>query len=441
MNFLEALGLLIGGLSILVTIHEFGHYLPAKLFGMKVEKFYLFFDWPRKLVSFKYKDTEYGIGLLPFGGYVKIAGIVDESMDTEHTEKEPQPWEFRSKPVWQRIIVMVGGVTMNVLLGIFIYSMLFFINGQPKLPLEELPQGIVVPDSSLGEKLGLQDGDRILNVNGQQVQYLREATDPNVFLEDDSYYTVLRDGDTLRIDIPNDFVNELAERKEIGQSLTIFRPRMPTVITLPEPNNEDFPAVRAGLQEGDRILAVDSIPVDHFDAMRELVMERKGTSFQLTLLRAGDTLRKEISTDSSGIVGVAPYVEPIVQMERYGFFESFGVGSVTAFRTVGANIAGLQKVISGNADVSKSVAGPIKIAKMYNPSNFWTLTAMLSMWLALINILPIPALDGGHLVFLLIEAITGKEPSLRVRMIAQQIGFFLMIMLIVLILFNDILSL
>ncbi len=430
--------LLIAALSILVLIHELGHFLPAKWFGMKVDKFYLFFDWPRKLFSFNYKGTEYGFGLIPLGGYVKIAGIIDESMDTDFIGKPAEPWEFRAKPIWQRFIVMIGGVTMNLILGILIFSFIKFYYGEAKVPVKNLKNGIEVPKGSITEEMGFRSGDILLTFNGQPIQYLEDVANPNIFLDSDAYFEVIRNDETLKIQVPNDALQKFINKKK--ENSTLFLPAFKSIIkVMPKSAAE-----KAGIQTNDQIIQIDTIPITYFSQIRETIQNYAEKEVLIKVKRGEQILDFKVQLEKKPVLGVTPNEEIPVERSKYDVISSFGPGTKAAFGTLGDNIKGLSKVFKGEADVSKSVAGPLKIGVILSEQvekvgwlGFWVITGSLSMWLALINILPIPALDGGHVVFLLIEAITRKEPSLKVRMIAQQIGMYLLLGLMILVLLND----
>ena len=449
LQFLYYAGVLILSLSILVVLHELGHYLPAKWFGMRVEKFYLFFDWPRKLFSFKRGDTEWGVGVLPLGGYVKISGILDENMDKDTMSKAPEPWEFRAKPVWQRLIVMVGGVAMNLLLGIVIFIGLKYSFGDRRIPLEQLTYGIDVSPGSVADDLGFKTGDRILRVAGQQPRYLEDLNSANLFLGSNVKVEVDRAGQPVTIAIPNDYINKLVSGKRLKE--LIFRPNGPAVVEyakeMPSPGWKETVAYKAGLREGDRILKIDTVSIGSFGEIRNALATRKGKTFPVEVQRGAERLTLPVSMDDKGLLGIVMNLETLLKPEeiQYGLGESVVVGTGAAFTAIGDNIRGLGKVFKGEADASKSVAGPVKMGKILGDSlsnngiyGFLSLLAMLSMVLAFMNILPIPALDGGHVVFLLIEAVTRREPSLKTRMVVQQIGMILLLGLTVLILVNDI---
>lgn len=438
-TILKYVGLLVGGLSILVIVHELGHFIPAKLFGMRVEKFYLFFDWPFKLWSIKRNDTEYGIGVLPLGGYVKISGIIDESLDTEHLNRPPQPWEFRAKPIWQRFIVMIGGVLMNALLAILIYTFLVYYNGERRTPMSALKYGIDVPENTLPADLGFQTGDRILAYNGKPVHYLEEINSPKIFLEEKGVFTVLRGEDTITIQIPPDILNRLSKYQQGG---TLFMPNWdPVVIVI-----EGFPAAKGGIKEGDRILQIDSFSIQTFGTIRQVLKQIKKEEISIVVEREKQILTFSVKLDSTRKLGIYPDLSTIPQDTiRYSFLQSIRKGTSMALGILNVNLKGFARIISGDAELSKNLAGPVRISKIiYEQVNmagwygFWNITAALSMILAFMNILPIPALDGGHLVFLLIEGILGREISPRIRMAAQQIGMILLLLLFLYIILNDI---
>ena len=463
-SVLRAIGLVLLGITILVTIHELGHFLTAKMFGMRVETFSIGF--PPKLFSLTKGETEYQIGATPLGGFVKISGIIDESLDTEHLNEAPKPWEFRSKPVWQRLIVMTGGVIMNILLGIFIFSMLFFWVGDFKTPVSELPHGIEVPQyvqdknrcgefvdkTTLGHYIGLRSGDQFVSFLGESLPYLEDYMNPNRLLEDAPYYEVIRDGQKIRIDVPEGILNQfsndtiaamlfspglnLTSRIRLSSSDTSSNGTLPPLM----------PAEKYGMQNGDLITAINGNPVRYFGDLRHNLRGKENKQINVTVSR-GDSLQTlALQLDSTGLLGVYPFENISIESDtfKYSFLESFKPGFKRAFGILSTNVKGFGQIARGNASAGSSVKGPVAIAKDYLDLfdsggwyNFWLLTASLSMILAFVNILPIPALDGGHVVFLLIEGITRREPSPRVRIIAQQVGFVLIIGLMLLVISND----
>ena len=445
MDLLFTLVVFFGALTLLVFVHELGHFLPARWFGIRVEKFYIFFDWPRKLFSIRRGGTEYGIGVLPLGGYVKIAGMVDESLDDEAIKQEkagapPQPDEFRAKPVWQRLIVMVGGVTFNVILAIAIFTGIKFTQGDARIRLDALPHGLQVVPGSVGADLGLKTGDRLLSFNGEAITYLPQPRDVQRYLiADQGVLAVQRGSERLELTIPPDYLDRIS-----GGQLT-------PLLGLPNPDaviayvDSAGPGARAGLRPGDRILAIDSTPIASFGAMRAVLSGRAGQNVALTVQRGGSTQRLTAVLDSAAKLQVdADYRSLPIERVDYSPLQALGLGVGQAFGAVGDQVAGFRKIFAGQVSASKAVAGPVKIAGFVSEATrsggaagWWQIVGLLSMILAVVNILPIPALDGGHVVFLLIEAVTGREPSLKLRLVAQQVGMVLLLALMTFVLLND----
>ena len=441
---LTMIGLIILGLSILVTIHELGHFMTARWFGMRVEVFSLFF--PPKIFGVKKGDTEYQLGAIPLGGYVKISGMIDESMDKEHLKTEPKEYEFRSKKAWQRLIVMLGGVIMNVVLGILIFFVIKFIYGDILIPVTAMTNGIRVEEGSVSEELGFRNGDKLIAFMGDSIRYLDEVNDPKVLLSDGAYFDIEREGKNLRIDIPGDYLNKFTERPDSQKIIFEFRPE-PRV--WPDTSNATIPrnAWDAGIRQGDLVKRIDSTEIREWADMVKTLESRKNRDLTIAVDRGGNLLTFNVKTDAEGHIGVRPDMERLYEIKNYNLFEALGEGTREAFVSVYTTIQGLGKVITGQADFSKSISGPVKIAQIYGKGFdkkgwlwFWQLTGMLSMVLAFMNVLPIPALDGGHVIFILVEMITGREPNPKVRIIAQQIGMVLLLLLIGFIILNDILN-
>ncbi|NEU08394.1 RIP metalloprotease RseP [Flavihumibacter sp. R14] len=437
MDGLIMTGQLLLGLSILIILHEAGHFFAARAFGIRVEKFYLFFDaWGFKLFSFNYKGCEYGMGWLPLGGYVKIAGMIDESMDTDQLAGPPQPWEFRSKPAWQRLIVMLGGVTVNIVLGIFIFWMLTFKFGESFTPNDKLPYGI--SPGIIGKDIGLQAGDRITAVNGKKIVRFEELSSSKV-LFGNAELTVNRGGETKIIDVPGDIIEELSDHG-IGQ---FIEPRgiLGSVREVsPESNAE-----KAGIKAGDSIVAVNNTPVRFFDEYQSIVQQHRSKSVKFTILRDGKPVDVTSKVSTEGTVGVLiPRLGIPRENQQYGFFESLPVGASKAWGSFMDNAKGLGKVVTGEVKANKAFTGPIGIATMFGNTvdwvKFWSLVGLLSMALALMNLLPIPALDGGHSVFLIIEMIKGSPLSDKFMERAQMVGFVILITLMVFVFGNDIIK-
>lgn len=434
MDGLVMAGQLLLGLSILIVLHELGHFVAARAFGIKVEKFYLFFDaWGFKLFSFRYKDCEYGIGWLPLGGYVKIAGMIDESMDTEQLSGPPQPWEFRSKPAWQRLIVMLGGIAVNIVLGIFIFWMITFKVGENFISNDKLVNGVV--PGKIGTEIGIQAGDRIVAVNGKPIKRFEEITSSKVLLGN-SELTVLRNNETKFISVPGDILEKVSDFG-LGEFVT---PRMQTgVAEVVKGGN----AEKAGIKAGDKIVALNSKPVRYLDELKAGLQSVKGKNAQVSVLRANDTLQLNTLVDADGQIGFAIDTKDLpLESQQYGFFEALPVGASKAWGSFMDNARGLGKVITGEVKAQKAFTGPVGIANMFgsevNWLKFWSLVGLLSMALALMNLLPIPALDGGHATFLIIEIIKGKPLGDKFMEKAQIVGFFILVALMVFVLGNDI---
>ena len=424
------------GLSILVLLHEWGHFVTARAFKIRVEKFYVFFDaWGKKIFSFKKGDTEYGIGWLPLGGYVKITGMVDESLDTAQLKNVPEPYEFRSKPAWQRLIVMLGGVTVNAILGVIIFAGILMYWGEKFIPNSELKHGIVA--SALAQEVGLQTGDKLVSINGEAVIKFDDIMSSKVLLGSDVAITVDRNGAPVNVVLPNDFTKRLLNSDKSGFVL----PRMAFKVGEVMPN---MPAAEAGLMIGDEITAINGEAVSFFDELQSSLQTLKGQTIQMDVLRAGKPASLNVSVSEAGTIGFYPELEVMeTSFKKYGFFESIPAGATLAWNVISDNIKGFGKVFSGDIPVEKSLGGPIAIAKkmyggVWDWYRFWMTTGLLSMILAFMNLLPIPALDGGHVVFLLIEMAIGKPVSEKVMLAAQYVGMILVISLMVFAFGNDI---
>lgn len=436
MSIVIMVGQLILGLSILVILHEFGHFIAAKAFGIKVEKFYLFFDaWGISLFKFTYKDVEYGVGWLPLGGYVKIAGMIDESMDTEQMAGPPQPWEFRSKPAWQRLIVMLGGVTVNVIVGVFIFWMITIKYGETYIPMGNVKYGIV--PGVIGKKIGLQPGDKIIAVNGKPVERFEDLTTPKVLL-DHTVLSIQRGTRNLDITVPPTILNDLSDYGI--EEFISSAPRSTFSV-----DSVFGPAKKAGLLKGDSIIAVNNNKVLFFDELQNQLQINKNKSVVLSVVRHGAPLQLPVNVDAEGKIGFARPLKEILPKEdtiTYGFFGSLPVGASKAWSTLANQSKTFGKIFSGQLKARKAISSPIGIAVMFGGTvdwlRFWSLVGLLSMVLAFMNLLPIPALDGGHAVFLIIEMIKGKPLSDKFLERAQIVGFVLLICLMVFAFGNDI---
>ncbi len=434
-------------LGILVTLHELGHFLAARAFGIKVEKFYLFFDaWGIKLFKFKKGDTEYGIGWLPLGGYVKIAGMVDESLDTNQLKSEPEAWEFRSKPAWQRLIVMVGGVLVNLLLGIVIITGLTYTQGDSYIPNDAINQKGGIYAGPAARQVGFLTGDKIVALNGKPVvDLLGEFGNPNFLVADKKAVTVSRmvavsSKDTVIV-LPNNFEEIIS--KSLKGDMPFFAPRYQFEVKTAVSGGSAF---KAGVAEGDKMIAIDSLPVGSFFEFKEILTKKAGRTASFEIVsKDGSRSKKYITISEEGTIGFQPKFIGFEGLEKkinYGLGESVVKGVEKSFTLISANAKGLGKVVSGKTNAKNSLAGPIGIAQMYGSTwdwlNFWSLTAMLSLALAFMNILPIPALDGGHVMFLMYEIITRRPVNEKVLYIGQIVGMVILFSLIAFIFWVDI---
>lgn len=430
---------LILGLSILVTLHELGHFLAARAFGIKVEKFYLFFDaWGIKLFKFKKGDTEYGIGWLPLGGYVKIAGMIDESMDTEQLASEPQPWEFRAKPAWQRLIVMIAGVTMNVILGILIFSFTLLHYKKDYLPNDQVVKGEGIYAYKLGKDIGLENGDKIIAINGKEFERFDDLLSTRVIFG--STLTVVRNDQTMEVTVPDDFyreVNQAGRLNFIGLGYLNY-----DVLSV----SPGDPAEKAGLKTGDKIVAVEGNPVLDGDALRNALDKSKGKTVALTVKRGNETLVLNPAVKPEGTIGVGYNTSfetnPSYIPKRYTIGSAIKFGASDAVEALVSNAKGLGKIFTGKEKASDSVQGPIGIAQIYGGewdwARFWAITGLLSMVLAFMNMLPIPALDGGHVIFLAIESVSRRKLSDKFMERAQVVGMVLLLALMAFAIGNDV---
>lgn len=427
-------------LGILIIVHELGHFAFAKLFKIRVEKFYLFFDagdfkllstksgwFARLFPKAKEWETEYGIGWLPLGGYCKISGMIDESMDTEHLKTEPEPWEFRTKPAWQRLLVMAGGVLFNIIFAIATYSAILGIWGETYIKNE----GNSIYVNDLAYEMGFRNGDQILAFD----DYIPDdfsMLQADLARQTARRATVLRDGDTINIYIDHNMIGQVL------QSPGMFSLAYPFVVSSIA---EDSPNRETGLLEGDRIIGIDNLQTEFVQDAWEILAERKGEEVIATITRAADTLQKTMMVDTAGRLGV--FLKPIdVQKKEYTALTAIPAGFKKTFSTIGGYVKDLKLVATPSTEAYKSVGSFISIGKIFPSAwdwlSFLTIIAMLSIMLAVMNLLPIPALDGGHIVFTLYEMITGRKPSDKFLMVTQFIGMILILGLMVLAFGNDI---
>ena len=449
MDWMIMLAQLLLSLSFLVAVHEMGHLLAAKYFGMRVEQFSIGF--PPKIWSFKKGETEYALSAIPLGGYVKISGMIDESLDTEAMKLPPQPWEFRAKPAWQRLIVMLGGIVVNVIIGVMIFIGITYVYGDSYILKDVINENGGFYVGPVGERIGLKTGDKIVKINGQNFEYYEDILKPETLLSTNGSYTVERDGKLIDISIPEDFIQRFNKK---ASARTFLLPRFSTVVE--EVIKEgDYIATRI-LQPGDKIVEVNGTPVqykDEVDAAVETLKadsaSTKSDSIVLKVSRAGNILTfKEYFRDQK-IIGFYPASKEFLKKAEknitYGFFESIPKGTEKAFTTLAVQVKALGRVVTGGLSPKESLSGPIGIMQLFGNvwdwSRFWSLTGVLSLVLAFMNLLPIPALDGGHVMFLSYEIISRRKPSDKFLENAQKVGMLFLLVLMVFIFANDIIKL
>lgn len=436
--FVRALQLLMA-LSLLVLIHEFGHFIFARLFKVKVDKFYLFFDWKFSLFKWKPKnsDTEYGIGWIPLGGYCKIAGMIDESMDTEQLNKPAEPWEYRSKPAWQRLLIIVGGVLFNLILALFIYAMVLFTWGDYYTDMHSMKNGFVFNETA--QEIGFRNGDLIVEINGEEAHKLYQDKVRGVNILRDicnaDEVTVLREGKKVAIAIP-DTLGLL----NMNKNGLFMQERILSCIDSVEAGS---PAALAGIAKGDRIIAIDCKPVDSWNDLKRIMASLKEEgkrTFSIEVER-DSILEITASVDTAFTLGVMPVLNdyPLIH-NTYGFFESFPAGIQFGLNVLEGYVSDFKYVFSSEGAKSVGMFGSIGslFPAEWDWHEFWLMSAFLSIILAFMNILPIPALDGGHAVFLIAEMITGRQPSDKFMERAQMVGMLLILGLFLLATYNDI---
>ena len=415
---------LILSLSILVILHEFGHFIFAKLFHCRVEKFYLFFDPWFSLFKTQRGETEYGVGWLPLGGYVKISGMIDESMDKEQMKLPPQPWEFRSKPTWQRLLIMIGGVLFNLILALALYAMILFIWGEQYLPNQNAKYGIVV--SETGREIGLKNGDKILFIDGKPVDSFTKIV-PTIVLDGAQSIEVQRDSQRITLPIKKEIIPKLLTDKNI---ITLRVPFSCKIAAFAKQS----PARDAGMELGDEILSVDSVKFRYYDEFVEKLASSKGKEVNLEVRRKGAVSYRKVAIGSSGLLGVGPAyaLDGIFEYKtiQYSLLESIPAGITKGYHAVGDYLKQFKLLFSPQTKAYESLGGFIAIGNIFpgfwDWESFWNLTAFLSIILAVMNILPIPALDGGHVLFLLYEIVTRRKPSDKFLEYAQIAGMILL---------------
>lgn len=428
---------LLVSLSLLVICHEFGHFITAKIFKCRVDKFYLFFDPWFSLFKVKRGETEYGIGWLPLGGYVKIAGMIDESMDTEHLKHAPEPWEFRSKPAWQRLIVMLAGVIVNAILAMFIYAMVAFSWGSTYLSVNNMKYGVSV--DSLAYTMGFRDGDMLKLVNGEPADNFSKVV-IDVLLNDPRTITVSRNGVDTTVAFTDEMVAELLEGQNAG---LLFSPRFPFVVSgLPE--GEPSAAAKAGFMVGDSVVSFNGKPCSFFSEVRRSLADNKGKEAEIGIVRNGRDSTITITIPDNGLIGVftKSYHDYLtMSTKEYGFFESFPVGISHGIDKIVEYCKQFKLIFNPDTKAYKSVGSFITMTKIFpvywDWYAFWNLTALFSIMLAVVNVIPIPGLDGGHALFTLVEMISGKKPSEKFLEVSQTVGMVILILLMLLAIGND----
>jgi regulator of sigma E protease len=437
MDFWIKAAQLILSLSILIVLHEFGHFIPARLFKTKVEKFYLFFDPWFAFFKKKIGDTEWGIGWIPLGGYVKISGMIDESMDKEQMAKPAEPWEFRSKPAWQRLIIMIGGVTVNLLLGIAIYIGVMFAYGEEKIHPKDLSNGMSVHPYM--QKFGISSGDNIVAIDGEKISNITDIN-TSVLLRGGRKLTVKSsEGKSKTVQLPEGVEYELFK----NGAFPIVSLRNTTLSV--DSVLAGKPAAKSGLKKGDKMNSIQGEKLVYYDDIQRILFNNKGKAVKISLLRGNKQMDIKANVQKDGTLGFV-LAEPVYKDEKkikhieYGFGESISRGIDKGFHTLSDYVAQIKFIFTEKG--ATSLGGFGTMGKLF-PSTwdwqiFWLNTALISIILAFMNILPIPALDGGHVVFLLYEMITGKEAPQKVLEYAQYVGFFLLMGLVLYANGNDI---
>ncbi|NVK28174.1 MAG: RIP metalloprotease RseP [Flavobacteriia bacterium] len=425
----------LAGLSLLIVLHELGHFIPAKLFKTRVEKFYLFFDYKFSLLKKKIGGTTYGIGWIPLGGYVKISGMVDESMDTEGLSKEPEPWEFRAKPGWQRLIILTGGVIVNFILAIVIYAGMMNYYGESYLPIENIKYGLEVSESM--ENAGFQNGDRILSIGGEKMERFSDLK-LSLLVGLDEEILIDRNGQEVTLTMTDTTIGEIIESG--GHSVGL---RVPFVVDTVVAGG---PAAMAGLMRYDSIVAVNNESIVFFDQFRKALKGHAHDTLQVGFYRGGQYMTTMVVPDSSEKVQILADLNPAKYFNivdtTYAGWSAVEAGWNKATRQLGFYIKQFKIIFSPKTGAAKEIGGFRTMMNQYEENNwnwerFWGVTAFISIMLGFLNILPIPALDGGHVLFTLIEMATGRKPSIRFLEIAQTIGFFLLVALLIYANLND----
>ncbi len=410
--------------SILVILHEMGHFFPAKWFKCRVEKFFLFFNPYFSLWKKKVGETEYGLGWVPFGGYVKISGMVDESMDKEQLKKPAEPYEFRSKPAWQRLIIMVGGVVVNIMLAIVLFIMIMYVWGEEYLPAKNLTYGVHA--DSLATQIGIKDGDKIVSIDGKPLENFG-TIGAEIILGEAKQIGVNRNGQNINIPIPEGFIKKLNKNKLEG----FLEIRVPTFV---DSVSKTAQFLNGKLEKGDRIIAFDGAPTPFFNELNAYKINKKNNIATLTVLRNNDTANVKVKIDDKGSIGFIardPFTILGTTTKKYTLAQSIPEGFTKCFQTLDRYVTGLKQLFTGKVNASDSLGSVISIGNtfpsLWDWQRFWTLTAIFSIILAFMNILPIPALDGGHALFTLVEMVSGRKPSDKFMEYAQMAGMALLL--------------
>lgn len=415
--------------TLLVLVHELGHLMFGKLFGVRVEEFRIFFGKP--WVKWRWGETEYGIGWLPFGGFAKLSGMVDESMDTQSLKSEPQPWEFRAKPAWQRLIIILGGVMMNVVMAFFIYVGISLEWGDKYISNSEMPYGYVFSDYA--KELGFADGDKIISIGGEPIEDFADIM-TSLLIESDKTTIVERGGQHRVIEIPVQSVMELSEQTDF------LTPRLPFEVASVA---EGMGAESAGVMVGDKVVGVNGNDARFYDQIAPILSSFAGDTVTLSLMNGSELREVRVAVNSEGQIGVGLSSESIpVRVQNYNLWQAIPRGGERVVEEMSDYWKQLKMIVRPQTEMYKAIGGPIAIGGIFpgqwNWLNFWKITALLSVVLAIMNVLPIPALDGGHALFILIEMITGRRPSDKLLIVAQAIGMGLLFLLMFYATFNDI---
>lgn len=413
-------------LSLLVLIHEFGHYITARIFGIRVEKFYLFFNPWFTLYKRKIGNTEYGIGWLPMGGYVSLAGMIDESMNVEQMKQEPQPWEFRTKPAWQRLIVMLAGIAMNILLAVVIYSAILYTWGESYYHNDDIKHGYVFNERA--EALGFEDGDKIVAIDGNRIENINEIRERLIITDGNREVTVMRGDKEHAISID---LKELVAMREDGTIADFCQINIPFIVDDVKAES----AREAGMAAGDRVIAINDTPVKDFMHGRELLQGLANSEARIDVVRGGtDTLQLSVPVNSEAQIGIITnLIQP--RMREYGFWESLPAGAEYTWAKVVSYWEQLKMIVNPDTKGYKEIGGFIAIGSIFPEEwswlSFWSLTAFISVVLAIMNLLPIPGLDGGHALITLCEMITRRKPSDKFLEVLQYIGLGLLLLLMI----------